>query len=179
MRCTFGWPVATIHSENSVPTPEEIVRSFGESLSNEQGDIVNQLSESLVALDAYQTALDEWKSELAGEASKLASLADEAPKTPHKLTPQQAADLAMTAELDQARAEVHELRELLDATLSAAEHDALDEELIYGSSSPRDSICSSEQQATEVLEPAMTSVAKQFHKLRKQQASRRAPRRGK
>lgn len=157
-----------------MPTPEEIVRSFGESLTSEQGDLVQQMSESLAALDAYQAALDQWKSELAGEANKLASLAEQGPVTPHKLTPQQAADLAMTAELDQARAEVQELRELLDATLSATEHDDREEELVYGGNAASEA----ELQTADLFEPAMTSVAKQFHKLRKQQAARRNPRRG-
>lgn len=157
-----------------MPTPEEIVRSFGESLTSEQGDLVQQMSESLAALDAYQAALDQWKSELAGEANKLASLAEQGPDTPYKLTPQQAADLAMTAELDQARAEVQELRELLDATLSATEHDDREEELVYGGNAAAEA----ELQTADLFEPAMTSVAKQFHKLRKQQAARRNPRRG-
>lgn len=161
-----------------MPSPEEIVRSFAESWSSEQGEIIEQLSESLAALDEYQTALEQWKGELAGKATKLATLEEDAPEKPHKLTPQQASDLALTAELDQARAEVQELRQLLGDVIPQEEGNE-EEELVYAGTSTRDAAAPVELQAVEVLEPAVSSVAKQFHKLRKQQAARRGSRRGK
>ncbi len=154
--------------ESPVPESDEIIQNCVDNLSVEQEQFAQQMAESLDALEAYQNSLDEWQSELVERANAIALREQQLGEQRKLFIQQQATDVAMTAELDQVRAEVDELRQHLtvDVALCGVSATAVTNSLAK--------ILPVERQPSgERVEASMNSVAKQFHKLRQQQAARR------
>ena len=163
--------------------PEEILRNCLEDWTQDQQEFTAQLGESLDALDAYQEQLSLWQQDLETQAASIAEQRaqldlqqqellqqrDELQQQRQKFNDEQAVEISATAKLDQARAEIEDLRHQLDEML---------EPLAVGTSptmeSPRSVMPGRGGAATaEAIDPTVSAVAKQFQKLREQQAARR------
>lgn len=153
-----------------MPKPDEIIRHTVEAWSAEQRDYVADFEQSLEALESYEQRLAEWHAELAAKAEQLEYQGHELEERRKQFAQQQASDIAITAELDQARAEVEDLRqrlaELVDPIIEAS--------AVATNSTPYASCTGKLNAGVELLDPSVSAVAKQFHKLRQQQAARRS-----
>ncbi|MGI9456481.1 MAG: hypothetical protein ACR2NU_07960 [Aeoliella sp.] len=158
-----------------MPEPDEIIRTCVDSWSNEQEQFAAHMAETLAALEGYQKSLEEWQLDLTEKAAAIVEQEQRIEADRQLFIKQQATDVAMTAELDQVRAEVDELRQKLTTqVVPAGARVAAETIKVMDPTVPAK--C---QAATETLELSMNSVAKQFHKLRQQQAARRSsPRAG-
>ncbi|QDU58778.1 hypothetical protein [Aeoliella mucimassa] len=164
--------------------PEDIIRTWMEAWSEEQQEYAAQLGESLETLDAYQEKLTLWHTELDAQAATLADETAELERQREALAQQQAeleeqrselsshqaVEVSTTAMLDQARAEIDDLRRQLDELI---------EPYAVGNSPPMESTCSASPgrgnaAVAEAIDPKVSAVAKQFQKLREQQAARRS-----
>lgn len=165
-----GGPMPKVPSESAVPEPDDIIRRCMEAWSQEQEEYAAQLSESLASLQAYEEELKQWEADLTSRAEQFEQQRCDFEERRKELVKQQATDLAMTAELDQARAELDDLRQRLsdmeDPVVAASA--AVTETEQYPSRS------SKTNSGVELLDPTVSAVAKQFQKLRQQQAARRS-----
>jgi chromosome segregation ATPase len=161
--------------ESPVPEPDEIIRRCiaqhcVETWSAEQQDYASELEQSLAALESYEARLEEWHSELVSKSEQLDQQNRDLEERRKQFAQQQASDLAMTAELDQARAEVEDLRqrlaEMVDPIVAASA--AATGDTGYTNRSGKSNA------GVELLDPSVSAVAKQFQKLRQQQAARRS-----
>lgn len=159
-------------SESTVPEPNEIIRACMDAWRQEQQEYASQLAESLASLESYECQLQQWHEDLQAQADQLAERRRDLDERREEFGKQQANDVAMTAELDQARAEIEDLRERLaeatDPVVAAST--ALNKS---DTQTPASSNTKSNG-GVELLDPAVSAVAKQFQKLRQQQAARRS-----
>lgn len=159
-----------VPSESPVPEPDDIIRRCMDAWSQEQEEYAAQLSDSLASLQAYEEQLRQWEDELTSRAEQLEKQSSEVEERRKELVKQQATDVAMTAELDQARAELDDLRQRLNEVedpVVAASAAVTDTEQYPSRNSKTKS-------GVELLDPSVSAVAKQFQKLRQQQAARRS-----
>lgn len=177
--CTLAYPALCYRqnrriasgatSESTVPEKHEIIRTCMEAWTNDQQEYAAQVAETLEALESYEQHLQQWQTELAAESQRLTEHSSQLEEKRKQLAKQQAVDVAMTAELDQARAEIEDLRQrLADATdtiATARDQDVTDTSVALATKKKNSSV--------GVMDPTVSVVAKQFHKLRQQQAARR------
>lgn len=159
-----------VPSESTVPEPDDIIRRCMDAWSHEQEEYAAQISESLASLQAYEEQLQQWEVELTSKAEDIEQNRCELEERRKELVKQQATDLAMTAELDQARAELDDLRQRLSE---------MEDPVVMASAAVTDteqysSRSSKTKSSAEFLDPSVSAVAKQFQKLRQQQAARRS-----
>ncbi len=154
--------------------PDEVIQYCMETLLQDQEEYTTHMAESLAALEAYEQQLQQWHDELATRAESLASQQSEFDEERKQQGKQQATDVAITAELDQARAEIEDLRQQLN---ELSELNESTDEVVAASSmrntEPVAAAKTSSSSGIGLMDPAVSAVAKQFHKLRKQQAARR------
>lgn len=159
-------------SESTVPETDDMIRACMDAWRQEQQEYASQLAESLASLEAYEGQLQQWHEELTSESDQLDERAREFDERRDEFGKQKATDVAMTAELDQARAEIEDLRERLAevtdpvVAASAAVDEAVAQSTASNGAKPGAGV--------ELLDPAVSAVAKQFQKLRQQQAARRS-----
>ena len=154
--------------ECPVPNQEEIIRSYMDELSKDHEEYAAQLAESLAALESYEQQLHQWQTDLAAQSQLLAEQSRELEEERKQFIKQQATDVAMTAELDQARAEIDDLRQRLAEVNDTMFVDSGEMETEPATTAP-----SKKSGGVGLLDPTVSAVAKQFHKLRQQQAARR------
>ncbi len=158
-------------SERPVSEPEEVIRSCMDALSKDQEEFTAQMAETLAALESYEQQLLEWQANLVSDADHLAEQQQEFEQQQNQLAKQHATDVARTAELDQAQAEIDELRRRLAEatdTLVVSETDTTPQTAT--------AVATASSSVVGLMDPAVSAVAKQFHKLRQQQAARRGNR---
>jgi predicted RNase H-like nuclease (RuvC/YqgF family) len=156
-------------SESPVPQPDEMIRSCMDALSKDQEEYAAHMAESLAALEAYEQHLHEWYAELSTQSDQLAAQQRDLEERRKQFVKQQSIDVAMTAELDQARAEIEDLRHrLIEANDTVAASS--------GATNTKPAVAAATKSGSSVgvMDPAVSAVAKQFHKLRQQQAARRS-----
>lgn len=156
--------------ESLVPERDEIIRACVAAWSTEQEQFAAHMAESLESLEAYQQSLEGWQQQLHQQAADLTLREQMLEEERQRFIKQQATDVAMSAELDQARAEADVLRRrLIGKILPGTDESTADPPEALKNTTPANG-----RTAGETLVMSMNSVAKQFHKLRQQQAARRS-----
>ncbi|WP_425400723.1 hypothetical protein [Aeoliella sp.] len=153
-----------------MPEPDDIIRRCMEAWSQEQEEYAAQLTDSLASLQAYEQELRQWEEQLTSKAEEIEQQRSEVEERRKELVKQQATDVAMTAELDQAKAELDDLRQ----RLSEVEDPVVAASAAVTDTEQYPSRDSKTKSGVELLDPAVSAVAKQFQKLRQQQAARRS-----
>ncbi len=147
----------------------DIIRACVDSWSSQQNEYTQHMGESLAALEAYQHYLDEWQRQIEQEARQMEERRLTLERQRREIMQEQCDDSVLVAQLDQARAEIKSLREQLIST-GDPHHPTPSTPVAPRNSEPR----SATRPSTETFQKSMNSVAKQFQKLRTQQAARRA-----
>jgi hypothetical protein len=147
----------------------DIIRACVDSWSSQQNEYTQHMGESLAALEAYQHYLDEWQRQIEQEARQMDDRRLELERQRREIMREQCDDSVLVAQLDQARAEIRALREQLMASGKPTESAPS----AGGGSRPSEPATAT-RPTTDTFQRSMNSVAKQFQKLRSQQAARRA-----
>ena len=147
----------------------DIIRACVDSWSSQQNEYTQHMGESLAALEAYQNYLDEWQRQIEQEARQMEERRLMLEHQRREIMQEQCDDSVLVAQLDQARAEIKSLREQL---MSMGEAHQPTPSTPYR---PRAAEAApAARPTTDTFQKSMNSVAKQFQKLRSQQAARRA-----
>jgi hypothetical protein len=147
----------------------DIIRACVDSWSSQQNEYTQHMGESLAALEAYQHYLDEWQRQIEQEARQMDDRRHDLERQRREIMREQCDDSVLVAQLDQARSEIRALREQLMAAGKPA-----DTGPSPGSQKRPPEPTTVSHSTTDTFQRSMNSVAKQFQKLRSQQAARRA-----
>lgn len=147
----------------------DIIRACVDSWSSQQNEYTQHMGESLAALEAYQHYLDEWQRQIEQEARQMDERKQDLERQRREIMREQCDDSVLVAQLDQARAEIRALREQLMSAGKGGDtsHTATP------AGHPSEPATTT-RPTTDTFQRSMNSVAKQFQKLRSQQAARRA-----